>query len=534
MNRDFTLIFFVIMIAALCGCSEDGYSSMSAALSAETTSQAETESKDVGQAAPVSGGTLRLSMRIPKTFNPLLNEDVTVDNVLKLVFEPLFMIDTDFRVVPSLAQSYKLSDDGKVLTLSLKQGLQWQDGTSITADDIVFSLDTIRTSPNSIYKSALENVSSYSAYDKNTVIINYSQPNGLCMYNLCFPIIPKHYYDKNLSLDSDVNLKPLGSGQYKFSSYEIVKQLTLVKCANFKGEPYIDNILVLITPDKQTDLNAFEQGITDVIVADVSEWGKFNTSKKIDAVQINTNNYEFLGFNFQKPVFTNINIRKAIAYAIPYDDITGNIYLENAVKALTPVNPASWLYCTEDITSYRYDLTKAREYLNQSGMSGINISLLVNTENNERSEAAKLISNALNQIGISVNIVEKSYEEYISLLQSGDFDMFLGGALLLPSSDIRSLFFSASTSNGINYFRYGDSKMDFLLGEAYSAIGEEAYKNAFYEVQRYFAEQMPCIGIGFKNDILLTNHSIMGEKLPTPNNFFNNIGEWYAEEKNND
>jgi len=471
---------------------------------------------------PVPGGTISVSMRPPKTLNPLINEDHTVDDVLKLIFEPLFTLDKQQRLVPNIAQSYSLSENGLNMTVTLKEGIKWEDDTQVTANDLIFSLDTIKSaSENSIYKKCIENVASYTKINSNSVVIKYKSVSGTCTYDLCFPLIPAHYYRRALSLDNEKNFKPLGNGLYKFSSYRPVRELILEKSSNFKGNPYIDNIKAIVSPDVETDLASFEQAITDIITVDISQWGKFNSNSHINATNFNTNNFEFIGFNFAKSVFNNIYIRQAIAYSIPYNEIVENIYVNNAVKSNTPINPLSWLNNEyAEIKEYGYNISEAKSLVSASEFTTeqLTFSILVNKENNERMETAKIIADSLNQIGMNVTVNSRSFEEYKNIIDANNFDIYIGGIMFYPGNNI---------STAMNYFKFSDLNMNTLINNANSAIGDDNYKAAVTEIKRYSINQLPCIGICFKSSIVLTNKKINGEKNPIINNEFNNIENWY-------
>ncbi|MBR1736405.1 MAG: ABC transporter substrate-binding protein [Firmicutes bacterium] len=493
------------------------------------------DSESVQRKRLIGDGSITLSMRQPKTLNPLINSDYTVDNMMKLVFEPLFTLDETQRPVPDLAESYSLSSDGMTLEIRLKDGLKWHDGTDVTADDVIFSLDTIRESPSEIYKSSLGNVDGYKAVGKKTVIINYSAPYGACLYNLCFPIIPEHYYKDDLDEDSPRNFEPVGSGAYKFKSYRKVREIELEASPDyFKGEAGIKYVKIIIMNDKETDLYAFEQNITDAITIDVNEWGKFSTTSNIQAVTFNSNNFEFLGFNYNNPVFDNINIRHAIAHAIPRDEIIENIYVGNARSSIAPINPNSWLSAEDETAQYEYSLEKASEYVKASGIDTdrLKITLLVNSENKERVEAAKLIIKSLNQTGFEVTLLEKSYADYMQLLKDDNFELFMGGAVLSKTPDLRSLLLSSEQGEGgLNYFNFSEAQMDTLLHNAVNARSEGEFLTAEAEIQKYCSTQLPCIGIAFKDSILLTNTKIGGNIQPTVNNSFDNIEKWYLYEE---
>ena len=472
-------------------------------------------------------------MRIPKTLNPLINEDYTVDNILKLIFEPLFNIDENLKPVPNLASSYSISEDAKKITITMKDGLAWHNGNAITAEDVVFSLDVIKKNPNSIYGNVLNKVSAYSSKG-NQVFIEYIEPYAWAIYNLCFPIIPKRYYQNNLELDSNANFNPIGSGNYKFSYYNLASNLMLEKTNNFKGTPYINAINISITPERETDLYAFERNVINALKVDFSEWGKLNFNREKIDTKIITNDYEFLGFNYDAPLYKNVYLRKAIAYAIPKDEIIQNIYLGTGIKTTSPINPNAWNSSSNEIENYEYNMQKAMENLALANvnLSQVQTTILVNAENEERIETAELIAKRLEQIGIKVLVVVKPFAEYMNILEEGSYHMFLGGIDFYTIPNFESFLMSTGKGQGgINYCNFSDAKMDLLIGNMNKAIGEENFLKATKEFETYFSEQLPMVGLFFKNDILLTDNTIIGNKNPNLYNQYNNIELWHIKQK---
>jgi peptide/nickel transport system substrate-binding protein len=519
----------LILAVLMTGCNSpviDETVELTEATTAQTDGTGEAE-------APSSGGTINLSMRKPHTLNPLLNEDVTVDGVLKLMFEPLFVLDDSQNITPNLADGYLLSDDGKSVAISLRSDAKWSDGTAITADDLIFSLDTIKSaSAGSMYKSAMTNVSGYYKTSNTTVIVEYSAPFGGCVYNLCFPVIPKHYYNGYNTVSSERSMKPLGDGMYTFSDYRVVRQMTLKAGSNFRGTPYIENVNVIVMDSKETEINAFEQGLIDVLTMDSSEFGSFSSQNSIDTTSFTGNQFEFLGFNFKNTALANKNIRQAIAYAIPMDNIIDNIYLGNAVKSITPVHPSSVLNTATNIDEYAYDLNKAKSLVAESGFTidKLTFTILVNQDNSERCETAELIAQELNQIGMQVTVYKVSFADYTKLLQNDSFTLFLGGTEFTPRVDLRAMLASTSQTSGMNYFNFSDLQMDNLLNACLNTAGDENYKAAIAQLQKYCAAQLPFVGIGFKSELLLTDSRLKGDKSPAVNDIYRNIGNWYIPE----
>lgn len=478
---------------------------------------------------------LKISMRMPKTLNPLKNEDATVDAVLKLVFEPLFTIHTsDLKPIPNLVSEHTLSGDGKTLSLTLKNGLKWHDGELITPEDVIFSLDTIKNTPNTLYKNALYNVEGY--YIKNgNIIIKYKEPYSFFAYNLCFPVIPKHYY-KNLKENDKKNLYPIGSASFKMQEYRLATYLLLQKTKSFKGTPLIDKVKVVITPDKETDLAAFNSNIINSIYINFDDFGNTTDVREKKAVNVTSNNFEYLGFNFDKPIFKDINFRKAIAYMIPKDEIIKTIYLNSGIKSVAPINPNSFLGNGSQAQSYNYDIQKAVEMLGKVNIdkNSAKFSLLVNVENKERVEVAELLQKRCASVGVRLDVVKKPFNQYKTDLENGNFDLFLAGINFGILPNLESFLMSKGTGKGgLNYQNFKDAHMDRLVSNMYNAVSQEIFVKNSQAMQQYFLEQLPVVGIVFKNKILLTDHTVVGEKMPNMYNQFNNIEKWYiVDEKN--
>ena len=473
-----------------------------------------------------SGGSIALSMGYPETLNPLENRDLRVDKVLSLIFLPLFTLDDEQQPAPCIAQEYRLAADGSTLSIVLKDNLTWQDGTPITAADVIFSLQTIKNAPSdSIYKPAMANVESCYQSSSHVAVINYSEPYGGCAYNLCFPLIPKHHYRTGTN-----DMKPLGCGCYRMTEYREKRYMALEAVeSSVKGAPYIQRVDVMLAPEQVSDRDAFQTGLTDVLVTDLSTRGAMDIGREITSTTFSSNRFEFIGFNFSQPVLRNNSFRQGLAYGIPLQDIVTDIYLGNATKSITPINPASALSAPAGIDNYSYNPELAHNMLSAAGyaLSKLNLSLLVNNDSSERLRVAKIVADALKEMGITVEIEAVDFNTYLSRLQRGDFQLYIGGTEFSPRIEPSTLI---GTGGIINYGKYSDARMNELLNNCKSALGDDNYKKAVRELQGYCADELPCIGIAFKSSVLLTSAKVKGDKHPSLAGIFQNQEQWYISE----
>ena len=511
-------------------------------------SPAATPAATVRETKPKAGGSLRLPMAAPKTLNPLLNTDPSVDAILRLLFEPLTVIDSEQRVAANLA-AFEIAPDGLSITLTLRDGLTWSDGSPVTAQDIVFSVQMLKNAPEgAVYRPLAADMAGCTAADSRTAVLHLIQPFGGAAYLLCFPILPEAYYSGETDPGSDKNMKPLGNGLYTFVSYTTMQNMLLTaNNRTFRPKPYISEINAVITPDSETSLYSFDAGLTDAASAPLADWGKYRGAKETRATEYLTTYFDFIGFNFKNPLLQDLSVRQAVAYVVDTTDVVNNFYQGHAARALAPISPESWLY-DPDVTQYAFNTDKATIALSDSGFTrnanGVlektadgqkfpaSFRLLVNEENMERAKLADMLKKNLEQVGVSVTIESVPYDKYQQRLTDRDFDLFIGGFYLSPIPDLSFAFHSGDLYTS-NYFSYGDADLDALLDQAHSAANDDAFAAATKEVQRRIAEELPVISLVFRKSAVLTGSRVQGEIKPVVNDIYANINEWWVLETGN-
>ena len=483
-----------------------------------------------------SASQMVIAMNTPKTLNPLYNTQANVEQALYLIFSPLVNIKEDGSISANLAKSWVTNEDNTAVTITLKEGLTWHDGMPLTSDDVIFTLGKIQTIADSPYKQAVENLQTVEKIDSTTFKIVYKQSFSSVLQTLFFPVIPEHIY--NVENSDSMSITPIGSGPYKYESTTPLEAIHLVANANyFNGKPNIEKIQINLIPDEASSLHSFKQGLIDVIYTSETEWGKYANNNSNPSVEMVSPIYEFMGLNFNKPLFQNEMVRNALVYALNREDIVRLYYLGHAVITDTPISPTSYLY-DKNLEIKAYDKEKARLLLTQEGYqldndtglmtkNGIPFSftLMVNKENSDRVKVAKEMQRMYAEIGIDMQIDIVDKDVYLSRLVAKQYDAFLGGWQLSYALDLSFAFHSASVLNGENYISYRDNKMDELLQQAFLATSDTIYE-AYSELQQYFASSNPYISLYFKKSVLMTQNTIGGNIEPTPLNVFANVEEW--------
>lgn len=491
---------------------------------------------------PVPGGTIRIGSVEPGSLNPLLSKSKTYNEISKLIFQSLAEYDANLKITPVLAQSWSFEDGSSRCIVKLRDNVLWSDGESFTAEDVKFTLDTIKASEDSIYKSNLEHVFSYKIRDAQTIEIVFDQPFANAFDMLNFPIIPQHVYK------TDLNAVPVGTGMFKVSQYNKLKSMELTYNENWKGEgkPYIEKILITFINDTEAFSTAFQSKELDILNTTSYDWEKYSEMKDVSAYKYTTMNYDFIGLNYNNPIFQDKAVRKAMIQGINRKSIVDKYLLGNAVVTDVPISPDSWLRDEEGV-KYGYTRSEAQNLLKAAGFADSNndgmlerevsgsrqelkFTLLTNDENEFRRKAAEEIKKNLEEIGFRVEIGFVAFEDLKAAIAAKKFDAVLTGYNLSNTQDLSFAFHSTQIESGRNFMSYSNPDMDALLQQAYAAMGDDQRKSVYKSLQKSFREEVPCISLFFRDAAVVTGNKIRGAIKPDAVNPYRSIYQWFIPE----
>ena len=488
-------------------------------------------------------GEIVLSMRTTSTLNPLLNEDASVDSILRIMYMPVIDLDETGKPSPSIAESWYYSEEGTVLNVKIKEGILWHDGSEVTADDIIYSVGVLKEAgENAVYKECVENITECVKNGKYSLEVHFDEAYSGNVYSMCFLPV-----NKNWAMRSGDKVDALGNGSYAFESYTPAKEIVLKAAENTSAQkPYTQTVRVRMTTDSDTDIYSFSQRLTDCINVKESEMGRFDIGSGANKYSYVSNYYDFIGFNFDNSILRERNVRKAIAYAVPLESIIEGVYLSNAVAASTPVSPASYLY-DETVKTYDYSLDASKDYFEASGFTvgaesdireryeneepqKLSFRLLVNEESEERKQAARKIAEELKASGCEIIIEKVPFDEYVKKLEKGDFDMFMGGWEMSVMPYPGFMFDSAHIGK-TNYISYNSEKMDSLLAETYTEVANSAILENYSAIQHEIAEELPYVSLVYRKSAIFTDEMISGDIMPYKDNCYKTIAQWKTERR---
>lgn len=526
------------------------------------------QTKMVTAGGPIQGGQIILPLTTFNTLNPLNTENNSYYHFSKLIFEGLFEFDNDLNVVSQLAESYRIKDNGRTIEVKLRDDVLWHDGEKLKAEDVVFTVNTIKyANNNSSYgqlfseamgshaPSNIRTIMDISIQDDRNIVINFDKGFSNNLEVLTFPIIPKHIFTRETENNSDFaraleidNYKVIGTGPFKFESYEKMKQIILKSNDRYReGKPYIDEIIGRVIGTEEDILTAFETGQINMATTIGVDWEKYSQNNRINILEYISPNYEFLGFNFSKEIFSGEdgqNLRRAIAYGIDRQAIIETVYLGHGTQTDVPIHPDSWL-ASEESNSFGYNLDAAKQELKKIGWedrdgdgiledsngTNISLSILTNSYNLIRSKTAQMIKADLLKLGIVVNIESEDVKDDLikedigaqwmkvnEQISKGDYDIVLLGWNLSVIPELSFAFHSSQIPYNTNMIKYSNGEMDEMLEETFLKGTREEKIKSYEKLQKLIVTDLPYVSLFFKNKALLVDSKIVGDLNPV---FFN-------------
>lgn len=388
-------------------------------------------------------GSLTLLYCYGDTFDPYTAKTALNRQLCTLIFDPLIKYNEKYEPVFCLAQSAAL--EGTTCTVVIREAL-FSDGSQVTADDVVFSYSLARGCATANYGASLYEVVSVSAADSRTVVFKLTRSDPYFLNLLDFPIIKSGTTGR---YDSDgMAIPPVGCGRFTVSDTED----SLVKNANYYGNPgNVESISLLHAPDSDSVSHYVEVGATDIYYTDVSDGNIVRMSGK--RAEVDLNRLVYIGINSGYGPLSSKEMRYAISSCIDRGDIVSSAYYTVAGAATGFFNPsfadaapsqtlsseAQTEISIENLEKIGYNSVDASGYRVNSSGAHPKFTLLVNSENSSRVQAANLIAKQCKAVGIEINVQQKSYAEYHSLISSGNFQLYLGEISVLANMDLSAL-----------------------------------------------------------------------------------------------
>lgn len=456
-----------------------------------------------------------------------------------LLFDPLFKLDDNFKLVNVLAKSFEQKDN--TITVTLKNQLKFSDASAITADDIVFSFDEAKKSEN--YKYTLSGIVSCERVSDNSVSFKTAKKDIFAVNLLTFPIVKSGSTER---FDADnVALEPIGCGRYVFDRAQ-----TALILNNFYHTTgfNIKKIYLTNAPDNEVVEHNIKVGNTDIYYNSTAEPATIRMSDS-KRKYLNTTNLVYLGANTKSSVAKSSYVRYAVSAAIDREAVVKQSYYASAKAAIgifhpdfEPAKPYQTIQTSPkkeisvvNLEQIGYNsMDSEGYYVNKSGKR-LNVSILVNSDNTSRLAAARLIEESLKSAGIAAKVSAVPYAQYISRIKTGSYDFYLGEVRLNANMDISELVYpGGSAAYGVSGGAT-ESETSQTEGTESNSQADVSYTvwqilDRFYsgkatvaDIVNIFESELPLIPVCYLSSSLFYNENLTSEPEGFASDIFNGI-----------
>ncbi|MFD2639148.1 glutathione ABC transporter substrate-binding protein [Piscibacillus salipiscarius] len=427
--------------------------------------------------------------------SPIDTNDSVSSHVIEQVYETLFKRNAETgEIEPLLAKSYENPDDN-TWVIKLKEDIKFHDGTPFNAEAVKYTFETFldpeRAAPRA---SLLAPVESIEVKDEYTVVIKTNKPYGAMLAAL------SHSNASIVSPEADksgnLNENPVGTGPFKFVSWEKGNEIVLEKNADYwQGEPTLNQVTFKVVPSVSTAISMMETGEVDFIDGVTSQHtSRLEGNGSINLIKKEGTPVYYMGFNMEKEPMNNPEFRKALAHAIDRD-----AYVESlnglGVRSNSFVGPQVFGYdeSAEDL-GYSYDPEKAKQIIEENGFGDQTYHMLV-ANRDMYINMAEIAQAQLSEVGINVEMEMIEWGTFLDMTAEGNFDLTFLGWSNVTGDGSELLYPNLHTDNlgSSNRTRYSNKEFDELVVKSRTTTDQEKRKEYLAEANALAIKDAPWV-----------------------------------------
>ncbi|MGB8028835.1 MAG: ABC transporter substrate-binding protein [Terracidiphilus sp.] len=457
----------------------------------------------------------------PASLDPRVGTDEASEHIDELLFDGLVQKNAQFQFKPALATSWEQPDPRTVI-FHLRSGVKFSDGRALTARDVKWTIDSMKTGAVISSKAAsYTSVDWVEARDPLMVVFHLKHADNFLFTNLAtdaMGIVPE-------GSGRDFWRNPVGTGPFQFVSQRIDQDVLIERNPmSWAGEPKIERVRFAVVPDAITQSLELEKGSADVEVNSLpmDSISVLASRANLEVSAMPGTEVQYLAFNTRDPVLKDARVRQAIACAIDRSLIIATLYHDHARPALSLLPPNHWAW-TGDVERYDFDPARAERLLDEAGYprdaNGVRLHLAIKTSTDERARLlAAVLQQQLGRVGIALDIRSNEFATFYADAVRGAFQMYslywIGGN---EQPDIFSLVFSSARfpPNGANRGRYSNPELDALLSDAGQSPDMAERRADYVKAQQILARDLPSVNLWYLDTLVVHNRRLTNV-VPSP------------------
>lgn len=433
------------------------------------------------------GNSSQITIGIPQDLEDSLDPHKAVaagtKEVLFNIFEGLVKPTSDGDLIPAVASSYEETEGGKVYTFTLRDNVKFHDGSTVTAEDVKFSLDKCAdASAGEPLVAAFSNIESVNIVDEKTIEVVLKEADTEFLAYMTTAIIP--------ASNENPDTNPIGTGPYKYVSRSPQENFVVERFEDYWGEPaHIQDVTFKICANADSIVMDLEGGSIDMF-ARVTATQAASLSEDFDVLEGTMNLVQALYLNNAEAPFDNEQVRQALCYAIDVDEIKLMVSDGKGTQIGSSMFPAFGKYYMEELNdAYPTNIEKAKELLKEAGYEdGFSFTITVPSNYQPHIDTAQVLVEQFKKIGVDAKIQLVEWDSWLSdVYQNRQFQSTVVGvdASNLTGASLLQRFTSDSPKNFINY---SNEDYDAAFEKAIGSVDDEEKTTYYKECEKILSD----------------------------------------------
>jgi peptide/nickel transport system substrate-binding protein len=457
----------------------------------------------------------------PANLDPRIGTDAQSERIFALIFDGLVGHDANFNFTPALATSWE-QQNPLTTVFHLRSGVHFHDGRALTAQDVKWSIDSMRNGTVISAKSTVfASVDSVEVRDPLTVVFHLKHADNFLLRNLAtgaVGVVPE-------GSGRDFWKHPVGTGPFRFVSQQIDQDVVIERNPNSWSQvPKLERVRFAIVPDTITESLELEKGSGDVAVNSlpIDSLPVLAKRSNLKVEETVGTEIQYLAFNLHDPLLADARVRQATACAIDREQIINTVLRGYARQAVSLLPESHWAW-TGDVAHYNYNPARAEKLLDTAGytrgQNNVRFRLTMKTSNDQGARLlAAVLQQQLAKVGIALELRSFEFATFYSDVTRGAFQIYslrwVGGN---EQPDIFGYNFLSSnfSPKGANRAHYSNARLDAVLNDANENADTAIRRKDYIEAQQILASDLPAFNLWYLDTIVVHNRRLVNV-IPSP------------------
>lgn len=461
---------------------------------------------------PVKGGeiTIGIAQDLDDSLDPHQTVAAGTREVLFNIFEGLVKPNSDGEMIPAVAEKYTLSEDGTTYTFTLREGVKFHNGQTVTAEDVVYSINRCAAVPEGQEKplvAAFSAVKSVEALDEKTVAVTIAQRDLEFISYMTAAIIPADYENQDTA--------PVGTGPFRFVSRTPQQDFVMERFEDYWGAPaWLDKVTYKICENADALVMNLNGGSID-LCAHLTSAQASQLNQNFQVLEGTMNLVQAIYLNNQAKPFDNQLVRQALCYAIDRQGIMDMVADGHGTAVGSSIYPAFTKYfLPELVDKYPHDVAKAKELLAQAGYpDGFDMTISVPNNYQPHMDTAEVVAEQLREAGINVTIQPVEWSTWLDTIYNGrQFQATVVG-VDAANMTARAMLERFTSDYGKNFINYNNPGYDALFQKAINAQDEAGQTDLYKQMETMLADTAANVYIQDLCDLVAMRQDLGGLKF---------------------